>query len=102
MLREDERVKEYIPVNTLDESIYHVFENGIVLCRLIKQLDANAVDESKINTNKGINTFQARINIDVSLNAAKSLGIKLPGISSENFLNHDSKGILITLWAIIK
>ena len=58
MLRDDEKVKEYIPVNTLDDSLYYIFENGIVLCQLMKQIDDKCIDEKKINTSKGINAFQ--------------------------------------------
>lgn len=54
MLGDDTQVKEHIPVNTLDDSIYHIFDDGLVLCRLINVLDPKAIDEKKINTNKGI------------------------------------------------
>lgn len=49
-----------------------------------------------------MNTFQAKINIDLALEGAKQTGIKLTGIDAKAFQNKSPKLILATLWAIIK
>ena len=49
-----------------------------------------------------MNTFQAKINIDLALEGAKKIGIKLPGIDAQAFQNKTPKLILAALWGIIK
>ena len=65
-------------------------------------IDANSIDSTKINKSDTMNTYQAKINIDLALNGAKQIGIKLPGIDAQAFQNKIPKLILATLWGLIK
>ena len=102
ILAGDEDCEDHIPLNTLDESLFYAFDDGIVLCKLVMAIDPGAIDARKITKKKPMNVFQAKINLDMALAAAKKLGIKVPGVDSTTFTNKTQKLILACLLAIIR
>ena len=102
ILREDEDCSRHIPLNTLDESIYYALDDGIILSKLILAIDPNAIDKRKINMKEILNTFEAKINIDLALEGAAKAGVKLTNIDARVFQNKQISLILATLWGIIK
>lgn len=49
ILKEDEDLKDRIPMNIEDETLFHVFDNGVALCKLLRQIDPECIDERAIN-----------------------------------------------------
>ena len=49
-----------------------------------------------------LNTFQAKINIDLALEGAAKAGVKLTNIDARVFQNKQISLILASLWGIIK
>lgn len=42
-------MKSVIPINTESEDIFHVMEDGIVLCKLINSIEEGAIDFRAVN-----------------------------------------------------
>lgn len=49
LLADDEDCKEFIPMSTEDDSLFHVFSNGVLLCKLLLEIDHECLDERSIN-----------------------------------------------------
>jgi hypothetical protein len=49
LLAENEDLKEFMPMNTEDDTLFHSFTNGLLLCKLIQVIDKEAIDERAIN-----------------------------------------------------
>lgn len=49
LLSEDEDLKEFMPMNTEDDTLFHSFTNGILLCKLVKKIDPDSIDDRAIN-----------------------------------------------------
>ena len=48
-LKDDEDVKDRIPMPTEDESLFHVFDNGLALCKLMMLINAECIDSRALN-----------------------------------------------------
>lgn len=86
ILAGDEDCQDRIPMNTLDESLFYVFDDGIVLCKLIMAIDPTVIDSKKINRSKRMNIYEAKINLDIALDGARKLGLIKPWIDTHVFL----------------
>ena len=49
LLAENEDLKEFMPMNTEDDTLFHSFTNGLLLCKLVQKIDKEAIDERAIN-----------------------------------------------------
>ena len=49
ILKDDEDCKDRIPMNTEDDSLFHVFDNGIMACKLLLHVDENCLDSRALN-----------------------------------------------------
>jgi hypothetical protein len=36
-------------MNIEDDTLFHVFDNGVALCKLLRQIDPECIDERAIN-----------------------------------------------------
>lgn len=95
-------MKDRLPMNTEDESLFHVFDNGIALCKLLMIIDPNCIDDRAINKDSNINVYQIKENLQMAIAAAKGLGIKLVGINSSDFINKTPHMVLTCLWQALK
>jgi len=87
LLKDDEDLKDRIPMNFEDDTLFHVFDNGIALCKILMKIDANCIDDRAINRQANMNVYQVKENLQMAIAAAKGLGIKLVGINSSDFIN---------------
>jgi len=83
---------------TEDESLFHVFDNGIMMCKLLISLDSNSIDSRAINRQQNMNVYQVSENLNLGIAAAKGMGIKLIGIDPKNFINKVPHQILTFVW----
>ena len=102
LLKDDEDCKDRIPMNVEDETLFHVFDNGIVLCKLIMQIDPEAIDERALNKQANLNLYQVKENLQLAIAAAKGLGVKMVGVDSKDFINKTPHLILGCLWQSIR
>lgn len=101
-MKEDEDLKDRLPMNTEDDTLFHAFDNGILMCKLLMQLDPNVIDSRAINRHQNMNVYQVGENIKMALAAAKGLGIKIFGIDSNDFIKKIPHQILAFVWQVLK
>ena len=102
LLKDDEDCKDRLPMNTEDDSLFHVFDNGILLNKLLLKIDEGCIDPRALNRQANINVYQVKENLNMALAAAKALGIKLVGIDSNDFINKVPHMMLGCLWQTIR
>lgn len=102
MLSSDEDVKGVIPINPENDDIFHSMEDGIVLSKLINQAVENTIDMRAVNQKKNMNVYMVKENLNLALNAAKGIGLKLPGITAQAFIDKKHHLILAVLWQIMR
>jgi hypothetical protein len=49
ILEKDEDCQDRIPMNSEDDTLFHVFDNGILLCKLLLHIDENCIDLRALN-----------------------------------------------------
>lgn len=99
---EDEDLKEVMPINTEDDSLFHSFANGILVCKIVKEIDGDAIDDRAINKKANMNVYQCKENLQMGIAAAKGLGIKLIGVDSNDFINKVPHNILGFVWQALR
>ena len=82
ILREDHDVKDVIPMNPESDDLFHCMGDGIILCKLINNIQEGYIDFRAVNMKKNPNIYMIKENLNLALNAAKGLGIRLPGINA--------------------
>jgi len=97
ILKKDEDVADRLPVCPDDDSLFHVFDNGVMLCKLIKSIDDEAIDGRAINRGN-MNVYQVKENLQMGIAASKGMGIKMIGINSSDFINKTPHMMLGTIW----
>mgnify|MGYP000946935644 CR=1 FL=1 len=102
MLRDDEDLKDRLPMNGEDDTLFHVFDNGIALCKILMKIDENCIDTRAINRQANMNVYQVKENLQMAIAAAKGLGIKLVGINSSDFINKVPHMILTAVWQALR
>jgi plastin-1 len=73
-------------------------EDGVLLCKLINSAADNPIDFRAVNLKKNLNIYQVKENLNLALNAAKGIGLKIPGITAQAFIEKKHHLILAVLW----
>jgi hypothetical protein len=81
LIKDDEDLADRLPMNPEDDSLFHVFDNGILLNKLMLKLDDECIDKRAINTKSHMNVYEINQNLKMGLAAAKASGIKLIGVA---------------------
>jgi len=98
LLKNDDDCKDRLPMKTEDDSLFHSFDNGVLLCKLLMLIDPNCIDTRALNRMQNMNVYQVKENLQMGIAAAKGMGIKLVGINSSDFINKTPHMILTCLW----
>jgi hypothetical protein len=98
IIGEDENLKDRLPMNPEDESLFHVFDNGVLINKLMLKVDENCILPSAINTKSNMNVYEINQNLKMGLAAAKASGIKLIGVSSQDFIAKTPHLVLTFVW----
>lgn len=85
-------------MNPEDDSLFHVFDNGILVNKLMLKLDENCIDSRAINAKTNMNIYEINQNLKMGLAAAKASGIKLIGVSPQDFIKKTPHLILTFVW----
>ncbi|EGC37770.1 hypothetical protein DICPUDRAFT_149579 [Dictyostelium purpureum] len=92
-LKKDNDVKNLLPINENDNNSFkNAFKNGILLCKI-----ANISIRSTIFENEE----KVRENFILFLNAAKSLGCNINGVTIQELLECDEQSVLLLVWEVI-
>ncbi len=97
-LNGDEDCTEFLPINPENDDPFHCMENGIVLSKLVNLAVENTIDMRAVNRKKNLNIYQTKENLNLAINACKGIGLKLPGIKTEAFIEKKHHLILAVLW----
>lgn len=99
VLDNDEYVGERFPINPESDDLWHVMSDGMVLIRMLNQIDPDSVDMRTVNKGKNgvCNIFEVRQNINLGLTAAKGK-IKLVGVDATVFLEKKPHMLLGVCW----
>jgi plastin-1 len=95
-------VKGTIPINPDNEDIFTALEDGIILSKLINIGQPNTIDFRAINNKKNLNIYQIKENLNLALNSAKGIGLKIPGINGAAFVERKSHLILAVVWQVVR
>ena len=87
-----------MPINPESDDIFHVMEDGIILCKLINSAADNVIDFRAVNKKKNLNIYMVKENLNLALNAAKGVGLRIPGINPNAFIEKKPHLILAVLW----
>jgi hypothetical protein len=85
-------------MNADDDSLFHVFDNGVLLCKLLLQIDSNIIDTRTINRKANMNVYEVKENLNQAIAASKGLGIKMVGIDTNAFINKVPHLVLGSVW----
>lgn len=98
LLKDDPDLTDRLPMNPNDESLFHIFDNGIVMCKILLQIDPDCIDKRAINNKQNMNIYECKENIQLGIAAAKGVGVKLIGIDANDFIKKVAKNILAFTW----
>ena len=102
VLIDDEVCKKYLPINPDTNELFTMLKNGIILCKLINKAIPGTIDERVINIKDNMNVFLQVENLNLAINAAKSIGCQIIGIFPETFMEEKQVMVLGLLWQVIK
>jgi hypothetical protein len=57
ILKDDDSLRDIIPINPENEDIFHAMEDGIILCKLINYIQEGCIDFRAVNTKKNPNIY---------------------------------------------
>jgi plastin-1 len=77
-------------------------ETGIVLSKLVNIAVENTIDLRALNRKKQLNIYQTKENLNLAINACKGIGLKLPGINPQAFIEKKHHIILGVLWQVMR
>jgi hypothetical protein len=102
VLKGDPDLADYLPIATDGESLFHAFDNGVLLCKIVHSIDADAIDLRVIKNEKNMSVFQINNNLKLGLAASKALGIKLIGVDPASFVKKVPHLMLTALWQLLR
>jgi len=102
-LKKDEDCQDKLPINPGSDDLFHVFDDGIVLCKLIMAIDPECIDRRAMNIGNNLNAYQIGENLKLAFAACKgSLGLKIVGVGPSDFMKKVPHLILGVIWRVIR
>jgi len=99
-LAHDAALSYLLPMRELTE-LFSACADGVLLCRLVNVASPETVDERVINL-RPPNRFLITENLNLALNAAKSVGVKVVNIGSSDIMEGRPHLILGLVWQLVK
>ena len=62
-----------IPINPDNDDLFNTCSDGLVLINLLRMIDPNLIDNSKVCEGENLNVFQVRLNLDLALEGCKKI-----------------------------
>ena len=101
-LGHDPHLASLLPLNTESTDLFLKANDGLILCKLINAAVRDTIDERCLNVRAGLNVYQKTENINLALNAAKSIGCQVVNIGATDIMEGTPTLILGLVWQIIK
>ena len=96
----DASLSYLLPIQEITE-LFSACVDGVLLCRLINIAAPETVDERVVNLAPA-NRFLITENLNLALNAAKSLGLKVVNIGSQDIIERRPHLVLGLVWQLVK
>ena len=84
-LKEEEKLKDRLPMDPEDDDLFHVCSDGLVLIYFFNKIRPNMININKVYHGAS-NVFKTRNNLDMLLNACKTI-IKVIAVDAQAFLD---------------
>ena len=91
-----------LPLQTDQESFFRGLSDGVVLCKLINVIVPETIDERAIVTKKSLNKWELQENVNLCVQSAKAVGVKMINIGAEDIIEGKPHLVLSVLWQLIK
>lgn len=101
-LKDDPDLAHLLPINPSNNELFSKCGSGVLLCKLINAATPGTIFEKAINTRSNMNVFQIKENLNLAINAAKSIGCTVVSIFPESIIEQKEYLILGLVWQIIK
>ncbi|XP_047322167.1 fimbrin-5-like [Impatiens glandulifera] len=101
-LGEDPFLKEFLPLNPADNSLFDLASDGVLLCKLINIAVPGTIDERAINTKKVLNPWERNENHTLCLNSAKAIGCTVVNIGTQDIIEGRTHLVMGIISQIIK
>jgi plastin-1 len=92
----------HLPLGLNPNELFDEFSDGLILCALINYANPGTIDARAINKKDKISVFQTTENLNLALNAAKSIGCQVVNIGAADIASGNPILILGLIWQIIK
>ncbi len=76
-LGSDTVLARHLPINAASMDLFSKCADGLILCKLINLAVNDTIDDRAINKKEGMNVYQKTENLNLALNAAKSIGCQV-------------------------
>lgn len=101
-LGSDPHLAHLLPLNTESADLFLKANDGLLLCKLVNVAVRDTIDERCLNVKTSLNVYQKTENINLALNAAKSIGCQVVNIGAADIMEGTPTLILGLVWQIIK
>lgn len=85
-LGHDPVVARHLPLDVTALDLFERAHDGLILCRLINLANPDTIDERALNIRDSLNVYQKTENINLALNAAKSIGCQVVNIGAQDII----------------
>lgn len=85
-LAADPVVRRHLPLDIDSTDLFERSHDGLILCKLINLANPDTIDERAINSKETLNVYQKTENINLALNAAKSIGCQVVNIGAQDII----------------
>lgn len=104
VLGDDPHLKDRLPMNPRDQSLFHAVADGVLLCKFLNKIKPGVIPEQKIITKSPKTKFEINENHNLAINAAKQLGLSLVNIGAGDLSAGPAAAHLILgmVWQLIR
>lgn len=86
LFKEDPDLADRLPIDPESDDLFHVMSDGLVLIKLLNQVEEGRVDMRTVNKGASLSIFKIRENLQQALTACSGM-IKLVGVGADSFLD---------------
>lgn len=101
-LADNKEVQRHLPLNTENYDLFDKTGDGLIFCALINLAVPDTIDVRALNRKEKLNVYTKTENLNLALNAAKSIGCQVVNIGAQDLIDGRPILILGLLWQIIR
>jgi plastin-1 len=98
----DALLARHLPLDVNSDDLFTKSSDGLLFCKLINLASRDAIDERALNIRDNMNVYQKTENLNLALNAAKSIGCQVINIGAQDLIAGRPILVLGLVWQIIK